>query len=126
MRNVKRSGFTLIEVIVALAIAGGALVLLLSANQASLRKSVHATQEAAVLRAAETAFDAYRCGDSDATEGGLKGMPGWTWKIRASRAEVGSVENLQRLTFDVYSPDAPQEPFGTYEALRYRPPEPEP
>lgn len=126
MRNVRGSGFTLVEVIVALAIAGGALVLLLSANQASLRKSVHATQEAAVLRAAETAFDAYRSGAEDATEGGLMGMPGWTWKVRATKAEIGTVESLQHLTFAVYSPDAPQEPFATFEALRYLPPEPEP
>lgn len=126
MRSGKESGFTLIEVIVALAIAGGALVLLLSANQASLRRSASATQEAAVLRAAETTFDAYRCGESQASEGELKGMPGWSWKVRASKAETGGVENLHRLTFDVYSPDAPQEPYTTFEALRYRPPEPTP
>ena len=41
----KERGFTLIEVLVALGIAGGALLLVLSANNGSLRKSVGARAE---------------------------------------------------------------------------------
>jgi prepilin-type N-terminal cleavage/methylation domain-containing protein len=97
-------GFTLIEVMVALAIAGGALVLLLSANGASLRKSVHARLEERLQRAAESKFAEWRAGVDKSTEGPLQGFDGHRWEVRTAREEVSALKKLIRINFTVTGP----------------------
>ncbi len=117
-------GFTLIEVIVALAIAGGSLVLLLSAYQASMFPRINAHRLSQVMRAAETKFDECRCGATEAKEGDLPGNAGWRWRLRVSNEEKLELEGLKQVLFTVYSPEAPFKPYRTYQAFTYKAPDP--
>ncbi|HEV3028070.1 MAG TPA: prepilin-type N-terminal cleavage/methylation domain-containing protein [Planctomycetota bacterium] len=94
-------GFTLIEVMVALAVAGGALVLVLSANGASLRKSVNARLKERLERAAESKFAEWQIGAERASEGPLPGFDGHRWEVRTAREDIGSLKKLFRTTFTV-------------------------
>lgn len=115
MRHVKRAwarrspkgegGFTLIEVMVALAIASGALILILSANGASLRKSVRAQEDVRVLRAAESKLAELHLGIERSAEGPLPGCDGLRWESRSAREEGLPLKGLTRLTFVVRTPD---------------------
>ena len=102
-RNCAR-GFTLIEVLVALAIAGGALVLILSANGASLKKSVGARLSERLERAAETKFAEWKSGAERASEGPLAGFDGHRWEIRTSREDLARLRKLVRIRFSVTAP----------------------
>jgi prepilin-type N-terminal cleavage/methylation domain-containing protein len=100
-------GFTLIEVLVALAIAGGALVLILSANGASLRKSVQARVAERLERAAESKFAECKAGAERASEGALPGFPSHRWELRVAREELLPLRKLSRLRFIVTGPEGP-------------------
>jgi prepilin-type N-terminal cleavage/methylation domain-containing protein len=97
-------GFTLIEVMVALAVAAGALVLILSANGASLRKSVHARLDERLQRAAESKFSEWLIGAERAGEGPLPGFDGHRWEVRMAREELAPLRRLSRVTFTVTGP----------------------
>ena len=97
-------GFTLIEVLVALAVAGGALVLVLSANGASLRKSVNARLEERLQRAAESKFAEWQIGAERAAEGPLPGFDKHRWEIRTAREDIAPLKKLSRVTFTVTGP----------------------
>jgi type II secretion system protein I len=97
-------GFTLIEVLVALAIASGALILILSANGASMRKSVQARLSERLERAAESKLAELSAGAERANEGMLAGFDGHRWEIRARREDGGSLKKLSRITFKVTGP----------------------
>ncbi|HLY08747.1 MAG TPA: type II secretion system protein [Planctomycetota bacterium] len=97
-------GFTLIEVLVALAVAGGALVLVLSANGASLRKSVQARVEERLIRAAESKFAEWQLGAERAAEGPLAGFDRHRWDVRVAREELGTLQKLSRVSFTVTGP----------------------
>jgi prepilin-type N-terminal cleavage/methylation domain-containing protein len=98
-------GFTLIEVLVALAVAGGALVLVLSANGASLRKSVRARLDERLQRAAESKFAEWQVGAERAAEGPLAGFDRHRWEIRTAREDLGGLKKLSRVTFTVTGPE---------------------
>lgn len=97
--------FTLVEILVALAVAGGALILVLSAANAALRQSVRSREEAQVERAAETKFEECLIGSERGLEGELPGFSRWRWSIEASPARVAGLKKLRQLTFTVRSPD---------------------
>ena len=97
-------GFTLIEVLVALAIAGGALVLILAANGASLRKSVDARLSERLQRAAESKFAEWKCGAERAAEGPIAGFDGHRWEVRTSREVLPPLRKLIRIRFSVTGP----------------------
>ena len=109
MRSTTKSrasrGFTLIEVMVALAIAGGALVLILSANGASLRKSVQARLEERIERAAESKFTEWQIGVERASEGPLPGFDRHRWEVRTAREDLVSLKKLYRMSFTVTGPE---------------------
>lgn len=115
----RRSGFTLVEVIVALGIASGALVLLLSANQASLQRSLRARTMAQLQRLCESKLDELRCGAESRPAGTFGDLPGWTWCADAEKAQCEELRGLKRLTLKVYPPDAPFTPFETFAVLVY-------
>lgn len=91
-------GFTLIEVMVALAVAGGTLVLVLSANAASLRKSAVAGRQARLERAAEGKLAEWCAGIETAREGAFEGT---RWEIRIEADRAGGLKRLQRVTLVV-------------------------
>jgi len=94
-------GFTLVEVLVALAIAGGALILILSANGASLKKSVDARISERLQRAAESKFSEWKSGIERASEGPLPGFAGHTWEARKEREQLLPLRKMLRLRFSV-------------------------
>jgi prepilin-type N-terminal cleavage/methylation domain-containing protein len=100
-------GFTLVEVLVALAIAGGSLILILSANAASLRKSVRARVAERLQRAAESKFAELKTGAERAGSGTLPGFPGHRWDLRTDREGLGSLRTLVRIRFRVSAPGEP-------------------
>jgi hypothetical protein len=89
---------------VALAVAGGALVLVLSANGASLRKSVQSRLEERLERAAESKFGEWQIGAERATEGPLPGFDRHRWEVRTAREGLVSLKKLYRVTFTVTGP----------------------
>jgi prepilin-type N-terminal cleavage/methylation domain-containing protein len=105
IKNRADQGFTLIEVLVALAIAGGALVLILSANGASLRKSVHARLDERLLRAAESKLAECGIGAERASEGPLPGFDRHHWELRTAREDIAPLKKLSRVTFTVTGPE---------------------
>jgi prepilin-type N-terminal cleavage/methylation domain-containing protein len=106
MKTRRRSnGFTLIEVLVALAIAGGTLVLVLSAVNGSMKRSVQAQEELEVVRAAESQFDQCLLGIEGAMSGDLRGRPGWTWEVLRLPTRMAGLKKLRRFTFVVRRSD---------------------
>ena len=103
-RNRAEKGFTLVEVLVALAIAGTALVLILSANGASMRKSVDARLSERLQRAAESKFAEWKAGAERAPEGLLAGFADHHWEVRTAREDVAPLRKLVRLRFSVTGP----------------------
>ena len=96
--------FTLVEVLVALAIAGGALILILSANGASLRKSVEARISERLQRAAESKFSEWKAGAERASEGPLAGFADHRWEVRTAREDLAPLRRLTRIHFSVSGP----------------------
>jgi type II secretory pathway pseudopilin PulG len=97
-------GFTLVEVLVALGIAAGALILILSANGASLKKSVRARLDERMVRAAESKLAELRSGAEGASEGSLSGFDLHRWEVRTVREELSPLRRLDRLAFRVIGP----------------------
>ena len=89
------------EVLVALAIAGGALILILSANGASLRKSVEARIFERLQRAAESKFSEWKAGAERGAEGGLPGFADHRWEVRTAREDLAPLRRLTRIHFSV-------------------------
>jgi prepilin-type N-terminal cleavage/methylation domain-containing protein len=104
-RNRADRGFTLIEVLVALAVAGGALVLVLSANGANLRKSVRARLDGRLQRAAESKLAEWQIGAERASDGALAGFDRHRWEVRSAREDLAGLKKLIRLTFTVTGPE---------------------
>lgn len=96
--------FTLVEVLVALAIAGGSLILILSANGASLRKSVDARLSERLHRAAESKFAEWKAGAERGAEGLLPGFAGHRWEVRTAREDLAPLRRLLRIRFTVTGP----------------------
>ncbi len=95
----------MIEVLVALGIAGGALILVLSANNASLRRSVGARGDLRVLRAVESKHEELLLGLDRSLSGELEGLPGWKWEVFRSATYLAHLKRLKRMDFVAYRPD---------------------
>mgnify|MGYP000602934019 CR=1 FL=1 len=87
MKNGER-GFTLIEVLVALAIAAGGLILLLSGNNASLRSSVAAATSERMSRFLNQKADALALGIDTAASGTIPDFPSWHWRAIEENPEL--------------------------------------
>jgi prepilin-type N-terminal cleavage/methylation domain-containing protein len=104
-RRSREGGFTLVEVLVALGIASGALILVLSANNASLAQSVQAREGTRLTVVAESKFEECRSGAEKAVSGDLAGFPRWQWVIYRTPSFVGGLRNMERGVFAVRRPD---------------------
>jgi prepilin-type N-terminal cleavage/methylation domain-containing protein len=96
-------GFTLLEILVALAIAAGTLVLVTAAISDSLRRSAKAEVDGRLERAAESKLAEWTSGLDAHREGALAGFDGHRWEIRTA-AEPGPVKRLQRVTLTIHGP----------------------
>ena len=99
------SGFTLVEVLVALGIAGGSLVLILAANNASYRKSMGSREILRIERVAESKFEECLLGLEPMSSGDFLEVPGWRWSVGRTPTGVGRLKKLKRVAFRVYRPD---------------------
>lgn len=113
-------GFTLIEVIVALAIAATALILIVSANQDAMRRGVASRRAETVERLVESKLDEIKCGLETRSSGDFEDMQGWSWSVRRRRAEIADLRSLDVLTFKVYEPSSASEPYRVVEILIHR------
>ena len=98
------NGFTLLEILVALAIAGGTLVLIAAAVSGSLNRSGRAEVDSRLERAAESKLAEWTSGVDLQREGALAGFAGCRWEIRTS-PESGPVKRLQRVSVVITGPD---------------------
>jgi prepilin-type N-terminal cleavage/methylation domain-containing protein len=94
----QRAGFTLIEVIVALGIAGGALILLLSANRGSIQRSLRANDRVRLEQACESKLNEICCGAETSTHGQIDGH---VWDVTRETAEIEGISALQRVTLRI-------------------------
>ena len=99
-----KGGFTLVEVMVALGIVAGSMILLLSANRNALQRSLRAQDQIRLEHAAESKFDEVLCGSETSQNGSFEGMPGCTWAIQQEPAEIEGLGNLQKVTITVSNP----------------------
>ena len=96
-----KRGFTLVEVLVALGITATSLILLLSANNESLRRSLRSRHAARLEQLCESKLDEIGGGAERSIHGELTGMPGVTWDVERSRAGVEGLDGLERVTLRV-------------------------
>lgn len=112
-------GFTLIEVIVALAIAAGSLVMLASVGNESLRRDLRARQAALLEQACQNKLAECSCGAEAGREGELSSLPGWRWEVEFEAVSMDEVLGLERVTLRVRSTEG-QGPERQFSVLRYR------
>lgn len=104
VRRVTNSGFTLIEVIIALAIASGSLILLLAASQESLHRGIRSRENTKVIELSESKLDEISCGSETETSGLFRALPGWSWKLDRSPASVEGLERMETLVLRAFDP----------------------
>jgi prepilin-type N-terminal cleavage/methylation domain-containing protein len=94
-------GFTLLEVLVALLIAGGSLVLIHNAITTSARRGSQARVAARIERAVESKVAELVHGMDSSLEGQLPGSPDHRWSARIVR-EPGTLKQMRRLILTVH------------------------
>jgi prepilin-type N-terminal cleavage/methylation domain-containing protein len=114
-----RLGFTLVEVMVALGIAGGALVLLLSANRESLRRSVGSRAQALLEQLAQSKLDELKQDLEKRRSGEFPGLAGYTWDAAEESGAIEGVKELHRIALRVRDPN--RRIIRSMETLVYRP-----
>ncbi len=117
----RKRGFTLVEVIVALGIAAGALILLVTANQESLRRSVRSSEDLRLNRLLEAKLDELRLGIERASQGSFEELPGVTWRMERERVREGELEGVERLTLEARGADT-STTFHSVSVLVWTPP----
>jgi prepilin-type N-terminal cleavage/methylation domain-containing protein len=115
----RRSGFTLIEVIVALGIAGGSLILLLSASRAALQRSMRAQHGATVEQACESKLNEIVAGLETSPNGDFDDLPGLTWHVQRENADVEKLTGLELISLSIRSADGGI-PARTVTTLKYK------
>lgn len=111
-------GFTLIEVIVALAIAATAMVLLLSVNHESLARSFSSRERARVTDAAQSKWESINAGLETGSQGTFDSLPGWVWSVHKEDQRLDALKSIERTTFQVVSPSGIVKLH--WEALRFK------
>ena len=81
------------------------MILVLSANNASLRRSTGSREELRIIRAAESKYEELLLGLDGSLSGELESLPGWRWEIFRSHTFVSELKKLKRIQFIVYRPD---------------------
>jgi len=111
--------FTLVEVMVALGIAAGALVLLLSANRESLRRSVNARSHAQLDQIAQSKLDELRLGLELKRSGGFPELAGYQWDAAEEETGIENVKALKRIELRIRNSEG--RTIQTLQSFVYRP-----
>lgn len=125
-------GFTLLEVTIALAIVGTALVVLLTSifNSIQIYRVAESTSTAGVLaqeKFTELLYGKETLHDGKSRSGRFEKHPGYTWSYRASKVEIpGVIEEIPNvlrvvLTVEWEQGRRRQVKVGTFVTLRQRP-----
>ncbi|MCZ7648085.1 MAG: hypothetical protein M5U26_22970 [Planctomycetota bacterium] len=122
MNKRRLSAFTLVEVIVALGIAATALILLVSANHESLRRSLRAGEGLRLGLALESKLDEIRLGLEQSGTGPFEGLPGYSWRLERRRETSVALKGLERLTLAAL--DRQDRTLMSLETLVWTPPAP--
>jgi len=101
----EEKGFTLMEVLVALGIAAGALLLVLSANNASLKRSASSREDLRIVRAIESKYEECVLGVESGLSGEFEGLRGWRWELFRTTTHLAELKKLKRIQFVAYRPD---------------------
>jgi len=99
----KHRAFTLIEVLVALGIAAGALMLLLSANRAALRRTLRAQQQIEINELIESKTSEIRSGIENAPSGQFESS-GWSWKASRTPARIEGLQSVEEVSLAIFAP----------------------
>jgi len=114
-----KRGFTLVEVMVALGIAAGALVLLLSANRESLRRSVNSRSHARLDQLAQSKLDELRLELEQNRSGGFPELAGYQWDVAEENSGIENVKALKRIELRIRNSEG--RTIQTLQAFVYRP-----
>ncbi|GMV83850.1 MAG: hypothetical protein AMXMBFR7_50340 [Planctomycetota bacterium] len=102
-------------------IAAGALILLVTANQESLRRSVRSGEDLRLNRLLEAKLEELRLGIERASQGSFEELPGVTWRMEPERLRDGGLTGLERLTMEARA-DGATYPLQTLSVLIWTPP----
>lgn len=119
VRLSRRAGFTLIEVIVALGIAGGSLILLLSASRAALQRSMRAQHGVTVDHVCESKLNEIVAGLETSSNGDFDNMPGLTWHVQRENVDHEKLTGLELVSLSIRSADG-SIPARTVTTLKYK------
>jgi prepilin-type N-terminal cleavage/methylation domain-containing protein len=97
-------GFTLIEILVALAIAAGAFILIVSAATASVRRGELARLKSRLERRCESKLSEWMCRAEKKSGGALTDFDGHLWEVKDAPETSASIRGLRRVTFTVRGP----------------------
>ena len=117
----KRRGFTLVEVVVALGIAAGALVLLISANHEAMRRSMRAHERMLLEDAIEAKAGEIRAGIETQSSGEFTALPGWSWNATREKARIEGFTTLDEITLKAMAPGRLAEPARTMTIFKFVP-----
>lgn len=98
-------GFTLVEVLVALGIAGGALILILSATNAGFRKSRDSRESLRLERLAESKLKAWQAGLEPSGRGACAGLAGYQWEVRSAHSSPGPLPGVATFALRIHGPE---------------------
>lgn len=105
----KHTGFTLVEVVVALGIVAGAMVLLISANHEAMRRSMRAHEQAQLEEAIESKVGELRAGVETRSSGEFPALPGWLWTTTRERAQIEGLTTVDQITLSVTAREKPSD-----------------
>lgn len=104
MRSFVRSrggGFTLLEVVVALGVLAGALLLVGASQREGVARGARAREALGVLASAESKFAECVGGIERAPSGELPDRPGYRWEFFRTPSTVAGLKRLGRVRFVV-------------------------
>jgi prepilin-type N-terminal cleavage/methylation domain-containing protein len=105
IRKNRYSAFTLVEVMIALAIAASAFLMILQINNASLFKCTRACLAETITSCAESKLDEVVSGIEMATTGDLLNLPGYRWRVTRTAGIISPLETIQNVRIEITSSD---------------------
>ena len=113
-------GFTMIEVLIALAIVSSALVILITTNQSAIKQSIRSRLSVDLNGVCESKLDELMLLGKDAPlSGRFKSLNGWQWRLRKKKQKAKGLLGLKRWTLKVYTPQQPFQPIKTISTIAY-------